>query len=195
MSSLVRRYRENTDLYRGVWLRLWVGQGTVAVELLEQVPDLDAILVSVSSGGLISGIALYAKRINPRIKVYACVPEGKMLDQCLKEEKRLWPEPPQFLKTKCEGTENVRLLEWMFFVYSLSFTTMWNTYFSHHVFVGWKTSVHSVGWNDDQCHTICIRTIEISRRIGCWYVTWSNSHPIRSSRSGNSQCWNYSLRW
>ena len=65
----------------------------------------------MSSGGLISGIALYAKRINPRIKVYACVPEGKMLDQCLKEEKRLWPEPPQFLKTKCEGTENVRLLE------------------------------------------------------------------------------------
>ncbi len=67
------------------------------------MPHLDAILVSVSSGGLISGIALYTKLINPNIRIYACVPEGKMLEECLKEEKRLWPEPPQFLQTKCEG--------------------------------------------------------------------------------------------
>jgi serine racemase len=79
-----------------------IGQGTVAVEFLEQVSDLDAILVPVSGGGLISGIALYAKCINPSIKIFACVPEGKMLDECLTAEKRLWPEPPQFLKTKCE---------------------------------------------------------------------------------------------
>lgn len=70
--------------------------------MLEQVGDLDAILVPVSGGGLISGIALYAKRINPNIKIYACVPEGKMLEECLREEKRLWPEPAQFLSTKCE---------------------------------------------------------------------------------------------
>ncbi|CAF0969018.1 unnamed protein product [Rotaria sordida] len=79
------------------------GQGTIAVELLDQVPNLDAILVPVSGGGLISGIALYTKRINPNIRIYACVPEGKMLEECLKEEKRLWPEPSQFLKTKCEA--------------------------------------------------------------------------------------------
>ncbi|CAF4360927.1 unnamed protein product [Rotaria socialis] len=79
------------------------GQGTIAVELLEQVPDLDAILVPVSGGGLISGIALYAKRINPNIRIYACVPEGKMLEECLTRKERLWPEPPQFLKTKCES--------------------------------------------------------------------------------------------
>ncbi|UJR29758.1 hypothetical protein I4U23_017306 [Adineta vaga] len=79
------------------------GQGTIALELLEQVPNLDAILVSVSSGGLISGVAIYAKYINPNIRIYACVPEGKMLEECLKEEKRLWPEPPQFLQTKCEA--------------------------------------------------------------------------------------------
>ena len=80
-----------------------LGQGTIAVELLEQIPHLDAILVPVSGGGLISGIALYAKRINPNIRIFACVPEGKLLAECLHEEKRLWPEPAQFLDTKCEG--------------------------------------------------------------------------------------------
>lgn len=63
----------------------------------------------MSGGGLISGIALYAKRINPNIRIYACVPEGKMLEECLKEGKRLWPEPPQFLKTKCDGIKNIFL--------------------------------------------------------------------------------------
>ncbi|UJR36127.1 hypothetical protein I4U23_028862 [Adineta vaga] len=79
------------------------GQGSIAVELLEQVPNLDAILVPVSSGSLISGIALYAKYINPKIRIYACVPDGKMLEECLFESKRLWPEPPRFLDTKCEA--------------------------------------------------------------------------------------------
>ena len=78
------------------------GQGTIAVEFLEQVPNLDAILVPVSGGGLISGIALYAKRINPQIRIYACVPEGKMLEECLRTNERLWQNPPQFLSTRCE---------------------------------------------------------------------------------------------
>lgn len=73
------------------------------MELLDQISDLDAILVPVSGGGMISGIALYAKHINPKIRVFACVPEGKLLQECLNEGKRLWPEPPQFLQTKCEG--------------------------------------------------------------------------------------------
>lgn len=73
------------------------------MELLNQVSDLDAILVPVSGGGMISGIALYAKHINPKIRVFACVPEGKMLQECLTEEKRLWHQPPKFLDTKCEG--------------------------------------------------------------------------------------------
>jgi len=79
------------------------GQGTIAVEFLEQVPNLDAILVPVSGGGLISGIALYAKRINPQIRIYACVPEGKMLEECLRTNERLWQNPPQFLSTRCES--------------------------------------------------------------------------------------------
>ena len=45
------------------------GQGTIALEILEDMPDTDIILVPVGGGGLISGIAVAAKAINPNIKV------------------------------------------------------------------------------------------------------------------------------
>ena len=46
------------------------GQGTIALEILEQVKNLDAVIVPVGGGGLISGIAYTIKQINPNIKVY-----------------------------------------------------------------------------------------------------------------------------
>ena len=45
------------------------GQGTAALEMLEDVPDLDTLVVSVGGGGLIAGMALAAKAIRPRIEV------------------------------------------------------------------------------------------------------------------------------
>lgn len=45
------------------------GQGTVALEMLEEQPDLDIIMVPMGGGGLISGIAVAAKAINPNIKI------------------------------------------------------------------------------------------------------------------------------
>ena len=45
------------------------GQGTIALELLEDRPDLDTLVVPVGGGGLISGIAVAAKALNPRIEV------------------------------------------------------------------------------------------------------------------------------
>ncbi|SFK69378.1 threonine dehydratase [Pseudovibrio ascidiaceicola] len=45
------------------------GQSTVALEILEQTPDLDTVLVPVSGGGLISGVALVMKTISPSIRV------------------------------------------------------------------------------------------------------------------------------
>lgn len=45
------------------------GQGTVALEMLEEQPDLDIIIVPMGGGGLISGIAVAAKAINPNIKI------------------------------------------------------------------------------------------------------------------------------
>ena len=49
------------------------GQGTIGLEILKDLPDLDSIVVPVGGGGLISGIALVAKKINPKIKVYGVV--------------------------------------------------------------------------------------------------------------------------
>lgn len=52
------------------------GQGTVALELLEQVADLDAIVAPISGGGLISGIAVAAQAIEPGIRIIAAEPAG-----------------------------------------------------------------------------------------------------------------------
>lgn len=80
------------------------GQGTVAFEFLEQVPDLDAILVSVSGGGLISGIAVCAKRMKPSIRIIGVEPEGKRLAECLRRsERNLDHKPTCYLSTLAEG--------------------------------------------------------------------------------------------
>ncbi len=50
--------------------RIIAGQGTAALELVEEVPDLDALVTPVGGGGLISGCALAAKGMQPRIAVY-----------------------------------------------------------------------------------------------------------------------------
>jgi threonine dehydratase len=50
--------------------RVIAGQGTVALEMLEDVPDLDALVVPVGGGGLISGCAVAAKAIKPGIEVF-----------------------------------------------------------------------------------------------------------------------------
>jgi threonine dehydratase len=52
------------------------GQGTIGIEMLNQVPDLDYIIVPIGGGGLISGIASAAKQINPHIKVIGVTAEG-----------------------------------------------------------------------------------------------------------------------
>lgn len=52
------------------------GQGTIALEILAELPDTDIILVPVGGGGLISGIACAAKLIKPTIKIIGVEPEG-----------------------------------------------------------------------------------------------------------------------
>ncbi|KAK9265882.1 hypothetical protein L1049_021589 [Liquidambar formosana] len=56
--------------------RIISGQGTVALELLEQNQKIDTIIVPISGGGLISGVALAAKSMNPAIRVLAAEPRG-----------------------------------------------------------------------------------------------------------------------
>ena len=52
------------------------GQGTIGLELFDQLPDLDAVLVPIGGGGLISGIAYTIKTINPKVKVYGVQAAG-----------------------------------------------------------------------------------------------------------------------
>lgn len=59
------------------------GQGTVALELLAAVPNLDAIVVPISGGGLISGIAIAAKALTDgKIKIIAAEPRGRDSKPC-----------------------------------------------------------------------------------------------------------------
>ncbi len=52
------------------------GQGTVAVEILHQLPDVDEVLVPVGGGGLVSGIAGYLAKARPQARVIGCQPQN-----------------------------------------------------------------------------------------------------------------------
>ncbi|MCM1505854.1 MAG: threonine ammonia-lyase [Ruminococcus flavefaciens] len=52
------------------------GQGTIGLELIEQLPEMDAVIVPVGGGGLISGVAFAIKSLNPNIKVYGVQAAG-----------------------------------------------------------------------------------------------------------------------
>ena len=54
--------------------RIIAGQGTMAIELLMQVPDLDAVVVPVGGGGMISGVATVVKALDPNIRVIGAEP-------------------------------------------------------------------------------------------------------------------------
>ena len=52
------------------------GQGTIALELMEQIADMDAVIVPIGGGGLISGVAYTIKMLNPNVKVYGVQASG-----------------------------------------------------------------------------------------------------------------------
>ena len=52
------------------------GQGTIGIELMEQLNFFDDVLVTVGGGGLISGIGTYLKKMNPKIRIIGCMPEN-----------------------------------------------------------------------------------------------------------------------
>ena len=79
--------------------RIMSGQGTVALELLEEVPDLDMILVPVGGGGLISGIAVAVSVIAPNIKVVGAEPV--LADDARKSFKRKKLIPSNYPDTVC----------------------------------------------------------------------------------------------
>src|SRR5689334_21808886 len=75
----------------------WIiaGQGTAALELLEEVPDLDALVVPIGGGGLISGCSIAARHLRPGIRVIGVEPEkGNDTFLSLRAGKRIEIAPP-----------------------------------------------------------------------------------------------------
>ena len=52
------------------------GQGTIGLEILRDMPDVDAVVVPIGGGGILSGIATAIKELNPQVKVYGVQAEG-----------------------------------------------------------------------------------------------------------------------
>ncbi|WP_070121399.1 threonine ammonia-lyase [Bacillus marinisedimentorum] len=77
----IPRAKEAAEEQNGIFIPpyddplIMAGQGTAGLELIEQVSDLDAVVVPVGGGGLISGILTAIKETNPRIEVYGVEPE------------------------------------------------------------------------------------------------------------------------
>lgn len=81
--------------------RVIAGQGTAAVELLADIPDLDVIIAPVGGGGLLSGTAIAAKGIKPGIQVIAGEPE--MADDAYRSMKEGKIVPSSNPKTIADG--------------------------------------------------------------------------------------------
>jgi threonine dehydratase len=83
-----KKARELEEKYNYVFvhpfddLDVILGQGTVALEILDELEDVDEILVPIGGGGLASGIAFAAKMLKPSIKIIGVEPEGAC---CIKE--------------------------------------------------------------------------------------------------------------
>jgi len=75
----------------------WIiaGQGTSALELLEEIPDLDALVAPIGGGGLMAGCSIAAKHLRPGIRVFAVEPEkGNDAFLSLQAGKRVEIAPP-----------------------------------------------------------------------------------------------------
>ena len=52
------------------------GQGTLGLEILDQLPNLDYLFIAVGGGGLIAGVAAYVKMVRPQVVIVGCQPEA-----------------------------------------------------------------------------------------------------------------------
>ncbi|MDY3983866.1 MAG: threonine ammonia-lyase [Veillonellaceae bacterium] len=78
------------------------GQGTIALDIMEDLPDVDIMLVPIGGGGLVSGIAAAAKQKNPMVKIIGVEPEGAA---CMKAAlAHGGPIPLDVVNTIADGT-------------------------------------------------------------------------------------------
>jgi threonine dehydratase len=88
-------------------LDVMAGQGTIALELLEQLGRVDAVFVAVGGGGLIGGIGAYLKSVSPQTEVVGCWPQNSpVLYESLKAGKILdVPEQATISESTAGGLE------------------------------------------------------------------------------------------
>lgn len=88
-------------------VEVMAGQGTIGVELLQQLPPLDALFVAVGGGGLIGGIGAYIKSASPQTEVVGCWPENSpVLYESIKAGRILdVPEEPTLSESTAGGLE------------------------------------------------------------------------------------------
>ncbi len=70
--------RQNGMLYLSPYNdpQVIAGQGTCGIEIIEQLPDVDAVFIAVGGGGLIGGVGSVLKARNPNIRIYGCQPKA-----------------------------------------------------------------------------------------------------------------------
>jgi len=88
-------------------LQVMAGQGTIAVELLRQLPSIDALFVAVGGGGLIGGIGAYMKHASPETEIVGCWPENSpVLHESIKAGRIVdFPEQPTLSESTAGGLE------------------------------------------------------------------------------------------
>ncbi len=87
------------------------GQGTIGCEILEEMPETDTIIAPIGGGGLISGIAVWAKTVNPNIKVIgAQSTAAHTMYECFKAKKIVdVPVPPTIADGLAGGISQMTL--------------------------------------------------------------------------------------
>jgi threonine dehydratase len=88
-------------------MQVMAGQGTIAVELLRQLPAIDALFVAVGGGGLVGGIGAYMKTMSPKTEIVGCWPESsRVLLESIKAGHIVdFPEQPTLSESTAGGLE------------------------------------------------------------------------------------------
>lgn len=103
--ALARRHAAATGaVYVSPYNDPWVvaGQGSLGVELAEQIEDLDAVFIALGGGGLISGVGSYLRSVRPSLEIVACSPENSCVMHRSAQQGRILDLPS--LPTLSDGT-------------------------------------------------------------------------------------------
>ncbi|MGQ9619132.1 MAG: threonine/serine dehydratase [Candidatus Aminicenantia bacterium] len=57
-------------------IQIIAGQGTIGIEIKDQIHDFDSVLVPIGGGGLISGLSVFLKALDKKVKIFGCLPEN-----------------------------------------------------------------------------------------------------------------------